>query len=330
MKKELIVSLLILAGIGILPMAIQDTYALHILVVTYYTACLAASWNLIGGYTGRLSFAHVAFFGIGAYTDAILNVNYGVSPWLCLLIGPVLAVLFSLLISYPSLRLRGPFFAITTTAFLNIMMDLSIYFRGLTNGTIGISIPFKAGLGNMIFRDKRTYAYLIFILLVVIQATTFCIKHSKLGYRAIALRENQEAAQALGVNPTSTTLILTSLAAAFAGIVGVIYAQYTRYLDPEVAFSMTTQTSIILMAIIGGTGELWGPVVGALLLVPINNVLRGVFSEQQPGLDQLIYGVLLVILILIQPKGILGGLRAYFRRIKMRKEQNAPPMKGEN
>ena len=312
--KNLLLNGALIVLMALLPLLSKDEYYRHILVMTYYSACLASSWNLVGGFMGQITFAHMAYFGIGAYSVTILSVTHGVSPWIGAVVGMLLSAAACFLISYPTLKIRGPFFVLITIAFLNICRILAVYFRGLTKGSMGISTPFKPSFANFVFRSKLAYVYISLILLVIVLAINYYLLNSKLGYRIVALRENRDAAQAIGVNPTWPRIIVACISAALAGLTGVVYARYSLFLDPDIAFSMDTNTRIILMAIIGGTGSLWGPVLGAALLVPSAEILRAALSKRA-GLDQLIYGIILIVLILLQPEGLLGGLQKIRDRV---------------
>ncbi len=317
-KRTLLSIAIVLAVFALIPLLPLDSYLMHIVVTTYLFAALALSWSLVGGFMGQISFAHMAYYGLGAYTGGLLYSKLGVSPWIGMIAAAGVCVIACLIISYPTLKIRGPFFVLITIAFLNICRVIANYWKGLTNGSIGIMVNFKPGFGNMIFRSKLPYAYITLALLAITILVTYYLQNSKIGYQIIALRDNREAAQSLGVNPTTPRLTIVCVSAALAGMLGVLYMQYALFLDPETAFSIATCTKIMLIAIVGGVGTLWGPVIGAVMLVPVTEILRNYLSAT-PGLDQLIYGVILVALILIQPNGITGGAAAISARRKRKK-----------
>ena len=206
-------SLCVLAGLAVITAALafvlKDKFYLHVLIMMMFYAAISSAWNIVGGFAGQLSLGHAAFFGIGAYTSTLLFIDRGVSPW----IGGLLATLVAGAIGWPSFRLRGPFFTLVTIAFAEVLRILTLYAQGLTRGSIGISVPFRPGPGNFIFRQLSAYAYVALAFLVITVLVSLWIEHSRLGYYLAALREDEDAAHALGINTARYKLVAVLISA---------------------------------------------------------------------------------------------------------------------
>ena len=269
---------------------------------------------MLGGFAGQLSLGHAGFFGLGAYTSSLLYVDHGVSPWIGMVVGTLLSGLLALLVGYPTFRLRGPYYSMATLALGIILLNLAVRFVDITRGPAGLSIPFDPSVKNMMFAESWPFViiaggYLAASLLVSIQ-----IKRSRLGYQLAAVREDEEAARALGVDATRVKLVAAVLSGALAGGVGTIYAQYILFLTPESVLGVTVSIQIIVFAIVGGAGSIWGPVFGALLLVPIGQIVLRDFGGSLPGVHTLVYGAVVIAVVLLAPQGVFGLIRqgAYF------------------
>ncbi len=268
----------------------------------------ATAWNLVGGYAGGLSLGHAAFFGLGAYTSSLLYLDYHVSPWLGALAGGLVAMVSALVIGTITIRLRGPFFALATLAFAAILGIVATNLRSLTHGSEGMTIPFAPSLGNAIFDSKLPYYYIALALLASYVALTWWIANSRFGYYLVALRENADAAQALGIDGLRVKLAATLLSAFMTALVGSFYAQYRLFFEPTI-FATSLSTQIALFAIIGGLGTVWGPLLGAAILVPLTNGLQSVLGSAIPGIDAFVYGTVLILAILFLPNGIASLYR---------------------
>ena len=282
-------------------------YLLHILVISGIYSILALSLNLIIGFTGLPAFGHAAFSCVGAYVSALLALNFGISPWIGLLIGAVFASLLGLLIGYPSIRLKGDYLALTTLGFGVIVYSIAKNWVSLTRGPMGLpGIPSFSLLG---FSLEPIWAYLILVLffllitIIVIQR----IVHSPFGRILRSIREDELASEALGKNTTKYKLLVFVIGAFFAGIAGSLYAHYITFIDPS-SFTVMESLTILLMVIFGGMGNITGSVIGATILVVFLELLRflGLPSSVAAPLRQMIYGLLLVILMLKRPQGLMG------------------------
>lgn len=299
-------------------------YVVHILVLIVFFAFLGTAWNLLGGYAGQFSFGHAAFFGIGAYTSTLLLVKGGVSPWVGLWVGGLAAALFGCFAGYLSFRygLRGPYFALVTLAFAEMLRLLAVNWMAV-GGPMGLLIPLPGGgdsLARLQFREKLPYYYVALVLLAGALWLTRRIERSRLGYTLIAIRENEDAAEASGVNTLAAKLWAMGLSAFLTALGGTFYAQYFSFIDPTLVFGAPVSVEILLRPIVGGSGTLIGPLLGSLVLTPLSEVTRSVIRGR-PGVDVMIYGAILVVVVTFLPGGIAGawgGWGAWWRARRAR------------
>lgn len=292
-------------------------------------AHLGNAWNLMAGYAGQFSFGHAMFYGIGAYTSTVLLVNYGISPWVGMLVGAALAALFGLVMAYLLFRfgIRGHFFALGTFAVAEMMRLIATETKFI-NTSIGIHIPLVRADSWIRMQFERTvinYYYVILGIFVVGLLIIIAIVHSRLGAYFQAIREDEEAAAALGVDVLRYKVIAVMISAALTAIGGSFFTQYFLFVDPTLAFGVSVSVQILLRPIIGGTGTIWGPLVGALLLTPLAEFTRA-FVRRPPdflqaiqgraGVDVMIFGILLIVVVLFMPQGLMGAARSLWRRGK--------------
>lgn len=304
------IALVLAALLGLVYAVSGDSFTLNMLAATFLYAGLATAWNIIGGLGGQFSLGHSVFFAIGAYTTANLYLKFGVSPWLALAPAAVLAAAFAVAVSWPVFRLRGPFFAIATLAVTEVMLSLAIYFESVTGGSRGLSIPFRAGLENMIFRDRLSYALLMLGFLGVCLTAMAWVRLSRLGYRLRAVHDNEDAALAAGVDVLRTKLAGMAISAALTGIGGALFLMYVRVVDPPALFSLfDIGVKIALIALIGGIGTIYGPLLGALLVIPLEGWLRAELGGIVPGGHLIVLGIVLTATALFLRHGVVGALR---------------------
>jgi len=298
-------------GLAFLPFVlfVDDAHWLNIIAFTYLMGGLAASWNIIGGFGGQFSLGHGVFFGIGAYMTARLYVAFDLSPWLTMIPTAIFAALIAMLISWPTFRLRGPFFAIATLAFNEVALVIANHWEWFTGGPRGIMIPFKAGFGNMIFRERWQYALLMFVFMALVTLVTVVLRRSRLGYYLLAVREDEDAARASGINVLAVKLRGMALSAALTAIGGALFAMYLRYIDPPTIFNLQeVGVKFALLSLIGGVGTIAGPLLGAALIIPFENFLRAELANTLPGMNLAILGLLMVLAALFMKRGIAGAL----------------------
>ena len=302
-----------------LPLIIRSATYLHILVLVYFYAYLTTSWNLVGGFAGVLPLGHAAFVGIGAYTSTVLSLQYGISPWFGMLVGGMLAGIVGVLLGLPTFKMRGAYFALATIAFaegFRVMVENIDYLGPLKiNGPRGLQIPpMNTGFASFMFAGKEPYYYIILVLLIGVLALTWLISRSKLGYYLNAGGEEPEAAMALGVNVARAKLIAMAMSSFLTALAGTFYAQFTLYIHPKSIISLDLSFEIAFIALIGGRGSIAGPVLGALLLRPVSDFSRIYFGDTLPGMHLIIFGAVLILVMLYQPRGLQEPLtRVYYR-----------------
>jgi branched-chain amino acid transport system permease protein len=287
-------------------------YWVHTLVLVLYFAFLGTAWNLLGGYAGQFSFGHAAFFGIGAYTSTLLLVRLGVSPWIGLVAGGLLAAGFGCFAGYLSFRygLRGPYFALVTLAFAEMLRLIAVNWMAV-GGPMGILMPLsKSGdsLWRLQFGEKLPYYYLALALVAAALWLVRRVERSRLGHLLAAIRENEDAAEASGVNTLAVKLVAMALSAFLTAVGGTFYAQYFTFIDPGLVFGPAVSVEILLRPIVGGPGTLMGPLLGSIVLTPLSEATRALLRGR-PGVDVMVYGALLVVVITFLPGGLVGVWR---------------------
>lgn len=313
-NKLAVIALLVVAFA--LPLVIRSATYLHILVLLFFYAYLTTSWNLVGGFAGVLPLGHAAFVGIGAYTSTILSLQYGISPWFGMLVGGVLATILGVMIGLPTFKMRGAYFALATIAFaegIRVMVE-NIDFIGplKVNGPRGLQIPpLDTGFASFMFATKEPYYYIILVMLIGVTVLTWAVSRSKLGYYLNAGGEEPEAAMALGVNVSRAKLIAMAMSSFLTALAGTFYAQFSLYIHPKSIISLDLSFEIAFIALIGGRGSIIGPILGALLLRPVGDFSRIYFGDTLPGLHLIIFGLVLILVMLYQPR----GLQAPFNRL---------------
>ena len=296
---------------------VDDAHWLNIIAFTYLMGGLAAAWNIIGGFGGQFSLGHGVFFGIGAYVSARLYVAFDLSPWLTVIPAALFAAFVAVLISWPTFRLRGPFFAIATLAFNEVAFVIANHLDAITGGPRGIMIPFKAGFANMIFRERWQYALLMFVFVAAVIGVTVVLRRSRLGYYLLAVRENEDAARASGINVLAVKLRGMALSAALTAIGGTLFAMYLRFIDPPTLFNLQdVGVKFALLSLIGGIGTIAGPLLGAALIIPFENFLRAQLANALPGLSLAILGLLMVLAALFMKRGVVGAWGDLLRRLR--------------
>lgn len=298
-------------------------YGLRILCLMLLFAALGQAWNIVGGLANRISLGHAAFFGIGAYASTILQHSHGLSPWIGGVVGVFLAVVFALLLSVPTVRLRGHYFALATLAAGEVMRVSANSWSSLTGGPVGISVPFIRGdnLWMMQFSTVRPNYYFFLAALLIVTAVFWWIKTGAIGYRLRAIKENEEAAEVIGVDTFRVKLIASVISAAMTAFLGTLYAQFQFFFDPDTIFGIAyISVKMALIAILGGVGTVFGPWVGAAFIIPMEELANSYFGASAAGLSQFAYGVILIAVILLNPRGLIA-LGADLRARLSRKEK---------
>ena len=312
-------SLSAIAGVLVLmlpvPWLVQSEFFLNFAIMLLFSAFLGQAWNVLGGYGGQFSFGHAAFFGTGAYATAVLQTAFGINPWVGFVLAGLAGAGMGLVVGFLSFRfgLKGAYFALVTLAFAEVLRILANT-ADFTGAGVGILIPLGQGAANLQFPDKTGFYLLALALVALGLFITAHLDNSRFGARLMAVRENEDAARASGVNVFEIKLRAIALSGSLAGLAGAFYTQYFLYLDPTIAYGPTVSIEALLVPIIGGTGTLFGPLLGAAALHTISEIAQHVAADA-PGLNLVVYGVLLVLMVLFLPSG-LWGLVARLRRRK--------------
>jgi branched-chain amino acid transport system permease protein len=298
-----------LAALALLPLFLRSEFWLTFWILVLLFAFLGQAWNVLGGYGGQFSFGHATFFGAGAYATAVLQLRLGLDPWSAAAGATLVGAVIGAAIGALSFRygLRGSYFALVTLAFAELFRILVNSFA-YTGGGSGLLIPLQPGAATFQFADRRSFFYLALALLALSLAVAAWLEHSRFGARLVAVRENEEAAQALGIDVFRVKLGAITLSAALAAMAGIFYAQLFLYLDPGIAFGPTMSVEALLVPIIGGMGTMLGPLLGAIVLQGLGELARQAMGGA-PGLNLALYGVLLIVVLAFLPDGIAGLFR---------------------
>jgi branched-chain amino acid transport system permease protein len=310
-NRTLLSSFILLALLVAAPLVVRNNYFHHVAVMIFLFGTLGIAWNFIGGYGAQLSLGHSAFLAIGAYATVILLRTYHVTPLLGALVGAALAAVAAIVIGYPCFRLRGPYFTLSTIAFAEILRILLNHFTDFTGGAEGIPIPFRGeDLLNLQFYSKLPYYYLTLGFLALVFLLARYLERSRLGYRLAAIREDQDAAESLGIRSYRVKLITLVVSAIVTALAGALYAVIIGYIDPGSTAGHAMATEIAVVAIVGGIGTLWGPILGAAVVISLTEITNALLGSTRGGAGMVLYGVLLMVIVLVRP----GGLVSFFRR----------------
>ena len=288
---------------ALVPFALHSQYLVDVAMLTAISAALGQAWNLVGGFGGLTSFGHVAFFGFGAYGAAILQLRYGVNPWLGLPLGGLLGGAVGAAMGWAAFRagLRGSYFALATLAMAEAFRILANSLD-YTHAGLGLLVPLRLGTGNFQFADRRVSYGLALALVALTLAAAQWLTRSRFGAQLIAVRENEDAARALGVRVLRTKVLALALSGSLTALGGVLYTQTYLYIDPNIAFGPERSVEMLLVAMIGGAGTVMGPVLGAVALHVVADTSRAWINL--PGFAPMLYGVVLLLIIAFLPGGI--------------------------
>jgi branched-chain amino acid transport system permease protein len=302
-----------------LPLVVKNSFALEILIRILLFAFVGTAWNLLGGYAKQLSLGHAAFFGLGAYTSTLLQIDFGISPWIGMVAGGVVGMVASLPIGWLCFRLRGPYFAIATIATAQVLMLVFLKFRDLAWGAEGTTIP---NLGHaplmMQFEGKAPYYYIVLGLLAVALVITAWIERSRVGYYLIAIGEDEDAAEAVGVDVPRVKRNIYMISSFLTALAGTFYTQYIYFIDPQTAFNFNVSIEAALVSIVGGVGTLLGPLIGTVLLETTSALLQSWLGSAIGGVQLTVYSLILMAVILWRPTGIMGYVTEVYARRRSR------------
>ena len=293
------------------PVFVTNASHLNLLILVLMAAQLGVAWNLLGGYAGQVSLGHAAFYGIGAYTSTLLLLNFGINPWLGMLAGGGVAALLSLGFGWSCFRLKGHYFAMATIAVAEIVQIVFTNWE-YGGGAVGLTVPMTHdGWGWLVFSTKLPYYWLALGLLVLTLAATAWVERSHIGYYLRAIKDEPDAARSIGIDIARYKQIALSLSAFFTALGGSLYAQKELYIDPGSVLSTALSIKMALVAILGGIGTLFGPVLGAVVLTTIEELTRAFFGGTGRGTDTIIYAALIIAIAVFYPSGLIGWWRGW-------------------
>jgi branched-chain amino acid transport system permease protein len=298
----------------LLPLFVTNASHLNLLVLVLMAAQLGVAWNLLGGYAGQVSLGHAAFYGLGSYTSTLLLLKFGFNPWLGMLAGGLVAAVLSLAFGWSCFRLKGHYFAMATIAVAELVQ---IFFTNweYASAAVGLTVPMThEGWAWLVFADKLPYYWLALGLLVATLAATAIVERCHVGYYLRAIKDEPDAARSIGIDIARYKQIALSLSAFFTALGGSLYAQKELYIDPPSVLSTALSIKMALVAILGGIGTLFGPVLGAVVLTTIEEVTRAVFGGSGRGTDTIIYAALIIAIAVFYPSGLIGWFRGWSAR----------------
>lgn len=305
-RRNLAIALgLILMVFILIPVVVKSPYVLNVFVIVFYMSTLSMAWNLLGGMTGQNSLGHAAYMGLGAYASCLLITKAGMNPWLSAILGMVVVGLVAGVIFYPCFILRGPYFTLVSIAFGEALRQFIIN-SSFFGRASGVGLPFgRDSWVNFRFMSKIPYYYVGLAMMLGIYLLMKVIERSRMGYALKTIREDEDTAAAIGINPTKYKIMAVVVSAMVAALVGFFYASYIRYIDPELMV-LAKSTESVLPAVVGGAAFVEGPLVGGLIMIPLSEFLRANYSAILPGINMLMYAVVLLLVIRFRPTGILG------------------------
>jgi branched-chain amino acid transport system permease protein len=310
------------ATAAVTPLVVRDTYILDSVILILLWGALAAAWNIAGGYAGQVSLGHAAFFGIGAYAAALMSARYGQSPWLGVAAGVLLSLGAGAMIGYLSNRLRGPYFALSTIAFAEVLKIVASRWRGFTAGSEGVPVPFRPGFWTLGL-SHIAWLYLVLAVALLAYGLQVYLERSRVGYQLAGVREDEDAAEALGIATRRRKVQAIVVSAALTSACGSLWAQYVGFVDPSHVFSIDLSVRFALNSIIGGIGTALGPFLGSVLITSLETYLRSISSWFSGvgtgfiGIYLIIYGVVLILIVRFAPEGVIGiAARLFARRAR--------------
>lgn len=311
---------LLLLGLMAFPLAVDLPYPQHVMILIFLYAMMGLAWNIIGGYAGQVSLGDATYFGIGAYTTAVLLRDLNLSPWAGMALGALNAVVISLILGYPCFQVRGHYFAIATITLNEVVATIFTNWE-FVGGAVGIYVPIlpESFINLQFHRSKAPYYYIALAMLILAVLLNLWLGRSRLGYYFRAIRADQDAARALGIDITRYKLIAYAMTAALTSLGGSFYAMYVLYIDPTSAFAFSISLLVVLVAVLGGVGTVAGPIIGSVILISLSEGTRVLFGGTGRALDVAIYGLLVMLVSVLQPQGLV----AWFKTLRRPKGREA-------
>jgi branched-chain amino acid transport system permease protein len=311
-RRELLTAFGAALLMGCVPLAVTDVYTQNVLVLTLLYVSLSQSWNILGGYCGQMSLGHAVYFGIGAYSTVILYMMGGIIPWTGMICGAALAACMALALGYFCFRLAGHYYTIATIVIAEAALLLVLNWDW-AGAALGLQLPFgpDSWATFQFGRNKLPYFYFVLLLALTTWLVTWAIEGSRWGFWWRAVKDDVEAARSLGVSIFNSKMAASAISAFFTAICGGFYSLFISYIDPQSVFGFQISLLITLPAVLGGIGTLWGPALGAIILIPIGEVTRSYVGGTGSGTHLIVYGALILFVALGRPQGLVSLLRPW-------------------
>jgi len=322
--KVNLVSALVLAATLLVVMLFGSTFIVRVFCMASMYALISSAWNIIGGYAGQFSMGHAVFFGLGAYVTGIMYSQFAITPWVGIIVAGLISGGIGLLMGIPVFRLKGSYMVLSTTSFLFIIRTLMKTIKNIgpikLGGGRGYPIKWGGSILDMQSKNLKICLLMIVFLLIITILVSAWVKYSKMGYYLFAVANNQDAAHSLGVNVKKTKLKAMFISSFMTALGGGFYAMFNQYMEADVVFAYTISITIVLFAIVGGKGTLWGPVFGAYIMYPVSEMLRSSLGANFAGVSNVIYGLIFMIIIMFLPKGVFGTIEDKYLTYRYHKE----------
>ena len=316
-RRVTITLVVVLAVFLLFPLLGPSNYIVTVCIQCMVFGALGVAWNIIGGYGGQIGWCHASFVAVGAYTSTIIYTNMGLSPIITFPLGMILSVVLATIVGKVSFRYRGPFFAITTIAFSEIVRVVLIYWKSLTKGTAGLAVPYHgASPFNLVFDSDLPFYYIMIFVLALVVFITWLFINSKTGYYLRAIKGDETACRTLGIDSGKVKLQAFQLSAALSAMVGVVYAFFQTFIAPDAICGLDFTIRIVSCVIIGGIGTLFGPVIGAFIVLPLIEVANTLITAG----SQMLFGIMFITIVVLQPAGVVGIYKTVARQFKKKKE----------
>lgn len=318
-RKQLltiIFGLALAAFLILFPHLFKSNYVRNLAVLTCMWAIGGQAWNMLSGYGSRYSMGHAMFFGIGAYSAAVLYTKYSISPWLGMIVGMIVSSLLAVIVGFPTYKLSPSYYGMATMGMVLTIQAIFLNWKWVGDAR-GIFIPLlrKVSIPDFQFANNKVYYYyVVLILLVITYSVVYFVTKSRLGFYIRAMKEDELACQSLGVDIMLNLQIVGIISASMASIAGTVYAQYMLYIDPTSVYNSITSNNFILSATLGGIATIAGPLIGAVIFIPSGELIRGWIGGTGKAFDQILWGFIIIIIAIYRPSGILGWFKEHYHK----------------